>query len=475
MELPPNPSNDLSKSNRRSLSATAILLLLSMALAPTTAAKALASGPPSNLPRPAIPKFSPPGRHVRSFVVRTKGARAFVSTTAPSGPRPVQRFDTGQALAVNPTAVFFTPQPGAANPSAQPYTYGSDYSLSSSGAASSANRGFGGGAITSGDFSGNGRQETVSAERCNGADICLLLRRSDGTYSSWWDSGLLLDTADFNSADRFVLTTADFTGTGQPEVAMAYEANDYVVNLATFSVDANPSQSQPFAQTAITTVGQLLVNTATGNIRQSFAITKGDFAGNGLQEVAVGFDSPLPVFPTFSQAQISIYGMQSGQLTAEGGAVVPTNPYYLSLAAGRVLRGPAATQGDDLVVATGYPTSQQVNVFSLTLSNGSFSANQGYNYQTNSTGQFKSDLTDANIQVATGDLQANGGADIVVAQTGDENPGPNEDFAPVEVITLGSSPSDSSLYQTELALHFAAAPALTSAASSPSRSATCNL
>jgi hypothetical protein len=230
-------------------------------------------------------------------------------------------------------------------------------------------------------------------------------------------------------------------------VALAYETNNYVVNLATFSVDANPSQSQPFVQTAITTVGQLLVNTATGNIRQSFAITKGDFAGNGLQEVVVGFDSPLPAFPSFSQAQISIYGMQSGQLTAEGGAVVPTNPYYLSLAAGRVLRGPAATQGDNLVVATGYPTSQQVNVFSLTLSNGSFSPNQGYEYQTNSTGQFKSDLTDANIQVATGDLRANGGADIVVAQTDDENAGPNEDFAPVEVITLGSSPSDSSLYQ----------------------------
>jgi hypothetical protein len=153
--------------SRRRLSAIGILVLLSLGLFLTTGATAVAAGSFQASARVSIPKFSRAGRHVRSFVVRTKGARAFVSTTAPTGPRPVQRFDTGQALAVNPTAVFFTPQPGVANPSDQPYTYGSDYSLSSSGPASSANRGFGSGAITSGDFLGNGRQETASAERCN--------------------------------------------------------------------------------------------------------------------------------------------------------------------------------------------------------------------------------------------------------------------------------------------------------------------
>jgi hypothetical protein len=387
------------------------------------------------------------GQHVRSFVVKGKGgARAFVSTTAPTGPRPVRRFDTGQALSVDPTAVLFTPQPGASQPSDQPYTFASDYSLSSAGfnsptAYSSGNSG----AITSADFLGDGREETVTAERCNGPDICLHIRRPDGSYSDWWDTGLSLDAIDTEPAERIVLTAADFNGTGSPQLAMAYETNNYTVNLATFNVDATETQDQPFTQTGITNVGQLMINDSDGNNRQSFDITTGDFAGDGMQEVAVAYVTPLPIYPSYSQAQVSIYGMQSNQLMSEGGLVVATNPYYLSIASGNVLRGPDAGPGDDVVLATGYPTSQQVDVFSLSSANSSFSQYRSADYQSNATGQYKSDLTDANIKVATGDFQGDGTDEVVIAQTGDETAGAFEDYNPVELITVGSSSSDSSL------------------------------
>ncbi len=389
--------------------------------------------------------FDTHGRHVHSFVVKGKGARAFVSTDAPPGQRPVRRLDTGEALPVNPTAVFFTPQPGNPDPSDQPYTYGSDYSLSSSGATGPSNYNGGGGAITSADFLADGRSETVSAERCNGPDICLMLRYPDGSYSRWWDSGLTFDQVDGNAANRIVLTTADFSGNGKPQLAMAYETDNYEVNLATFSVNANESQTLPFTQTGITNLGQLLVNTSDGNIRQSFAIASGDFGDTGVQEVAVAYNDALPIYPSYSQTQVSIYGIQSGQLTGEGGFVYATNAYYVSMATGHVLRGPDSSQGDDIVLGTGYPSYQYVSEFSLTDTNNSFSENNFVGYETNSVGQYKTDLTDANIQVATGDLQGDGGDDVVVAQTGDENPGPVDDYAPIELMTLTSSPSDSSL------------------------------
>jgi NHL repeat len=421
-------------------------LLLTFAMIPGMTGNAQAArSRPGAFPRIPL-RFNAHGHHVRSFVVHSiHGARALVSTTAATGQRPVQRFDTGQALPVNPTAVFFTAQPGYGNPSSQPYNYGSDYSLNSAGPASSPAGGGGGGAITSADFLGDGRQETVSAERCNGPDICLMLRRADGSYSSWWDSGLLLDTVDGNATDRIVVSSADFTGGGHPQLAMAYETDGYYVSLATFKVDASAGQAQPFTQTAVTSVGQLLVSTETGNVRQSFGITRGDFAGDGLQEVAVAYDAPYPNYPSNSQAQVSIYGLQTNQLTAEGGFALPTDPYYLSVAAGHVLRGPASGRADDVVLATGYPASQVVNVVSFTDSGGSFSVNQFFDYTTNSTGQYKYNLADANIQVATGDLQGNGSDDVVVAQTGDENQGTNEDYAPIEMMTLTSSPVDSRL------------------------------
>ena len=126
-------------------------------------------------------------------------------------------------------------------------------------------------------------------------------------------------------------------------------------------------------------------------MRESFDIATGDFAGNGVQEVAVAWVAPYTT--GVSSLAVSIYGMRSGQLANVGGYQLQNGPFSVSIATGHVLAGPNMSPGDDIVVGASYPTAQYAFVWNLARgSDGTFDENSLQAYQTTLTDVNKTHL-----------------------------------------------------------------------------------